>query len=359
MSAPEPVVLGGIGAPQTSMPWLQAEYLAPEHLAAAHPSEIVESGSALAVHLADVLPLPGEGRTVELWEALATLGAADLTVARVVEPHLDAAAILQQAGVDESRRPQGLLGVYAAEGPGHRLTAVVGQEPHEPWRLTGSKPWCSLAQDVDGCLVTAFVNDSDRALFLVDMGEDPPPTVLPGRWVSRGLSAVESPALTFETVPAIPVGGPGWYLRRPGFAWGGMGVAAIWHGGAVGLARRLYAQGRQRELDQIGQMHLGRVDAALHRSRAVLEEAARLIDEGTATGTDGAVLALRVRQIVRSAAEEVLEVAAHAMGPGPLTGDEVHARRVADLQVYIRQEHAERDQAALGRIIDAQERPPW
>jgi hypothetical protein len=40
-----------------------------------------------------------------------------------------------------------------------------------------------------------------------------------------------------------------------------------------------------------------------------------------------------------------------------LTGDERHARRVADLQVYLRQEHAERDQAALGSAVLASDRP--
>ena len=32
----------------------------------------------------------------------------------------------------------------------------------------------------------------------------------------------------------------------------------------------------------------------------------------------------------------------------PLTSDETHARRVADLGVYVRQHHAERDLAAIG-----------
>ena len=43
---------------------------------------------------ADAAELPGSGDTLALWELLATLGAADLTAARVVEPHLDAQAIL-------------------------------------------------------------------------------------------------------------------------------------------------------------------------------------------------------------------------------------------------------------------------
>ena len=41
----------------------------------------------------------------------------------------------------------------------------------------------------------------------------------------------------------------------------------------------------------------------------------------------------------------------HALGPAPLTGDEDHARRVADLTVYLRQHHAERDLARQGEQV--------
>jgi hypothetical protein len=42
-----------------------------------------------------------------------------------------------------------------------------------------------------------------------------------------------------------------------------------------------------------------------------------------------------------------------ALGPGPLCLDEQHARAVADLTVYVRQSHAERDLAALGSLAAA------
>jgi hypothetical protein len=40
-----------------------------------------------------------------------------------------------------------------------------------------------------------------------------------------------------------------------------------------------------------------------------------------------------------------------ALGAGPLCRDEAHSRRVADLTVYIRQHHAERNLAELGAIV--------
>ena len=47
-----------------------------------------------------------------------------------------------------------------------------------------------------------------------------------------------------------------------------------------------------------------------------------------------------------------------ALGAGPLGHDEAHSRRVADLTVYLRQHHAERDLAQLGELV-ASSSPTW
>ncbi|MGO4600015.1 acyl-CoA dehydrogenase [Terrabacter sp. 2RAF25] len=316
---------------------------------------------ALVERHPDAFPLPGRGSTLSLWESLATVASTSLTAARSVEPHLDALAIL-----DEARRaghavpavPQGSSwGVFAAEGPGTRLTAE-GPDTHT--RLTGDKPWCSLADRLSHALVTAWDSDTTRRLYAVELGPANHVAVRPATWAARGLSDVPSGPVAFAGSGGSPVGPTGWYLERPGFAWGGMGVAAIWYGGAVGVARRLIGGGR--EPDQVALMHVGAVDATLWAARAVLVDAAARIDGGRAEGIEGAVFALRVRRVVASAAEDVLERVAHASGPAPLALEEDHARRVADLQLYVRQEHAERDAAALGRTLTGHDdvtRPPW
>jgi hypothetical protein len=67
-----------------------------------------------------------------------------------------------------------------------------------------------------------------------------------------------------------------------------------------------------------------------------------------------------VRQVVADSAEEILSRVGHALGPAPLTGDESHARRVADLTVYLRQHHAERDLARQGAmVLDSVEGWTW
>ena len=154
----------------------------------------------------------------------------------------------------------------------------------------------------------------------------------------------------FAEVPATPVGADDWYLTRPGFAWGGIGVAAVWYGAARALADRLRDGSRSRAPDQVAHVHLGAIDAALHAASRVLVDAARTIDAGAGVGEAGSVLAARVRAVCAVTAEDVLARVGHALGPGPLTFEEDHARRVADLTVYVRQHHAERDLARLGEM---------
>lgn len=325
------------------------------------PAEVaadpVAAGLALAPDVAALVPAPGGGRTAALWEALASLGAVDLQLARTLEPHLDARHILDEAraaGFEVAGGGDARWGVFAAEGPGTRLEA---RGADGGWSLHGVKPWCSLADRLDRALLTAWVDDDHRGLFAVDLhATGVRVTDDPGAWCARGLRDVVSLPVAMDAVPAEPVGPPGWYLDRDGFAWGGIGVAAAWYGGAVGLARRMAAP-RTRPRDQVSHLHLGTVDRHLTAARAVLADAAADVDAGRAGGVAGATLALRVRAVVADACEAVLTAADHELGPGPQVAEPEHAARVADLRVYLRQHHAERDLAALGRVVV--EEPTW
>ncbi|HEX9065414.1 MAG TPA: acyl-CoA dehydrogenase, partial [Streptosporangiaceae bacterium] len=144
-----------------------------------------------------------------------------------------------------------------------------------------------------------------------------------------------------------------WYLTRPGFAWGGMGVAACWHGGARGLLGALLRAAATRG-GELTAMHAGLTDAAVWASAATLVQAAGLIDAGRAQGAAGALLGLRVRAVAAAAAERAIRQAGHALGPAPLAFDEDHARRMADLEIYVRQHHAERDLARLGEMASGE-----
>ncbi|ALE94384.1 hypothetical protein AOC05_18110 [Arthrobacter alpinus] len=317
----------------------------------------------LARELGPQLPFPGRGRTLGLWQALATLGAADLTAARIIEPHVDAVAILHQAGRSDIQTGDSTWGVFAAQGPGEQLLAT---ETDRGWRLNGPKPWCSLAEDLSHALVTARAEDGMR-LFAIELSH-PGISTMGRAWTALGLPSVPSRGLSLVDVPAIAVGSPEWYVQRPGFSWGGIGVAAIWHGAATALARRVYRHCLSREPDQIALWHLGTLDQALWSSRVAFEAAAATVDRQSADslehggGDAPALTAARLRAAVVSASETILTVSAHGMGPEPLAFEPEHAQRVADLELYLRQDHAERSLSAQGRSVFTTAgggEPPW
>lgn len=327
--------------------------LRPSSDLASEAPERFEVGAALryAVALTPQAPVPGSGRTRELWSLLAVLGERDLQLARAVEPHLDAVGVLTQAG-----RPDLLAhrswGVFAAEAPGVVLEA---RENAGEWVLDGVKPWCSLASRLDAALVTAHIGGA-RRLFAVDLRQGGVRADDGAAWVARGLVDIPSGPVEFTGVHAVPIGEPGWYLERPGFAWGGIGVAACWFGGAIALAASV--RDAVDGSDALLAVHLGAIDSSLHASALALGDAAEAVDAGAATGPDGSLLAKRVRAIVAGTCELVLDHAAHALGPAPLALDAGHAQRVADLSLYVRQHHAERDLASLGTAV-ARSATPW
>lgn len=324
----------------TFLDWADAGLVA----AARDAGPDLEAALALARRLGPVSSRLGESTWAYL-QVLGSLGAGDLTVARVIEPHLDALTILAQAG--QAPPPGNVWGVYAAHAPGERLLATVEDGS---WTLTGTKPWCSLAGELSHAIITAHVDDERRRAFAVDLSH-PGVQLSDAPWVSRGLAAVRSTGLHLQAVPAIPVGPVDWYLSRPGFSWGGIAVAAVWFGAAAALAQAVLDAARRRTPDQVALLHLGRLDRCLRAAELELRDAATAIDAGAAVGRAGELVAARARNAAAAAAELALAESGRALGPAPLTLQEEHARRVADLTVYVRQHHGERDLVRGGSLL--------
>ncbi len=293
--------------------------------------------------LAVVLPLPGHGRTADRWAALAAAARDDIVVGRLLEAHADADAIL--AEVAGTRVVPGQWwGVWAAEPPSPVVTA---ERTSAGWVLVGTKAWCSGAGLCTHALVTARVDDQ-RPMFAVHLAHPGVSVDLSG-WAAAGMSRSATGSVTFERVPADPVGEPSAYLGRPGFWHGGAGVAACWLGGAEKVADTLRRAGPR--LDDHGAAHLGAVDAALAAAGWSLRSAATEVDERPADVDGAKVRTHRVRAIVEAAATQTLDHVGRALGAAPLATDPSHTQAVSDLLVYLRQSHAERDLAALGRLV--------
>ena len=285
------------------------------------------------------LPLPGSGGTLDRWRALATVGAFDLSLAKVYEGHTDAVAILSELS---EFAPKGVGAVWASEPPQAR---VIFHPECDGGTLLGEKAWCSGASVVDFAVISVWTKAGEPMLACVEMRQLGI-SIDVSRWQAVGMAASESAAVTFDQVPAMAVGSPGDYVARPGFWQGGAGVAAVWFGAAVAIAQALAGSPRL-DSDPHAAAHLGALDVALRGARALLYETAAWIDAHPKDNAASA--ALRVRASVEAAAQEVLLRVGRALGPGLLCGDAIHAQRCADLPVFIRQSHAEHDLAALGK----------
>jgi alkylation response protein AidB-like acyl-CoA dehydrogenase len=292
------------------------------------------------------LPLPGRGETARRWNRLAALAETDVTSGRLAEAHVDAVAILAELDGPAST-PGQFWGVWAAES---RDAVLSARDEEGRVLLDGTKVWCSGAGLCTHALVTARLPSGERGLFAVALdGHGVHP--MPSSWRNAGMAESDTRSVQFNGTPAVAVGKPGEYLTRPGFWHGAAGVAACWLGGARAVAAPLYARAAAETADAHALAHLGAVDAALAAADATLMAVAHDVDADPLNRKGRAELvARRARAVVETAVDEAITRTARALGPAPLCLDSAHARRVADLSIYVRQSHAEKDLERLGSI---------
>ena len=195
--------------------------LAAEHARSSHagsgPRPTWSPRSASRRTSARGCPCPAQGDTLTLWECLANLGATDLTIARVAEPHLDALGILASrpdAGARSasttgtSTPPAGALPDCGRCTP---RKAAPGSPPPRTTTADGAskgiKPWCSVAERATHALVTAWAGEERLAVRRrpVPGGHRPSPTTAPTpdsrprgrRGVSPRCVAPRSPSTAF------------------------------------------------------------------------------------------------------------------------------------------------------------------
>jgi hypothetical protein len=304
----------------------------------------------------DELPLPGGGATLERWSALAAVAEHDLSLAKLYEGHTDALAILHELG--HPACGQGSWAVWAAEAPEGR--ALIEAAAGGALRLRGAKCWCSGAADVNHGLLTAWHADGRGPQLVRVAMAQPEIAVSREAWHAVGMADSASLTVSFHGARAQALGNVGDYLSRPGFWQGGAGVAACWYGGAKALAqalRRAVADAAPSGAPAFRAAALGKVELALAATAAVLREAALWIDAHPRD--DASTVALRARLAAEECAATVQSECGRALGASAYCRDERFARMAADLPVFVRQSHGERDFAALGAKVAALEESPW
>jgi hypothetical protein len=327
-------------------------------------------GLADAGALASTIGAVREERSVRgEWDLLRRVAAADASVARVLDGHLNAVERLEVAAEPELRERE-----LAAVAAGERLLGVWGADPGpgegDPARLAeagaglvlrGVKTFCSGAGGVDAAMVMVGNDEGEpSALILLDCGAEV--EVDRGWYRAAGLRASESHRVVLHDAPVTAVlGGPGELARDPWFSRDAMRTAATWAGMVDAAADAALDELAARRADEpLAQLAAGRIEAAQGTVDAWIERAADVAD---APGTDGLQLdpdsgskrrrspratSIAMRAEIDRAAKLVLGEAAAACGSHPfVTGGRLdRARR--DLETFLLQHRLDPLVAKLG-----------
>jgi hypothetical protein len=201
---------------------------------------------------------------------------------------------------------------------------------------------------VSHALVTCRRGDAD-VMLCIDM-TTPGVTLGTSAWRSDAFRAIDTRTVCFDvevTEPQI-VGPAGWYLARPGFWHGAVGVAACWAGAGAGRVTEVMAGWRP---DPHAAAHLGAVDARVWEMRALLDAAAIEIDANPGDVVAAHRRALQVRHLVDVAVADISDRIGRALGPRPYAFNPGFQTRMAEVDLYRRQCHAERDLQRLGELV--------
>jgi hypothetical protein len=285
------------------------------------------------------LPDPCSGATAVRHAALFDVARRHpVSVARLAEAHTDAVSILHEAGIEAA--PGAVYGVWASEAPGTEIRLDLARGT-----VSGCKAFCSGLGIVDRALITG-TDGTTGHLIEVTVADCATTRTDTSGWSTPALADATTGTIDFADHPIDRVVSlhPDWYLQRPGFWHGACGPAACWAGGAAGLVD---AADEMADGDPHRRAHVGAMRASRWGLEAMLAQAGHEIDASRRDVIAARTRALSLRHLVERTASSILDHFGRAFGPRPYVGDAAISQRAADVHLYLRQDHAERDLAVL------------
>lgn len=290
-----------------------------------------------------------------LVEGLLRVGATDIPLGRLVEGHIDAVRILAQA--DRTPHPGARYGVWASRSAG---TGVAAVDEGATLRLNGTIRFASGAGAIDRALVPVWLDTATHLLVDLDVADLP---VDRSHWRTSAMTVSQThtvPVNELAVASGDVVGAPNFYLGRPAFLPGGVGVAAVWTGGLTRLLGVTVAAFSGRTLSPTQSFRLGRARQRLIAALAVVRTAGRRLDELLAPGATGdepaadggrdtvAAVCTECRAVVaESAVAAIAEIRALA-GPAALAFDDDLGHALDDLGLYVAQLNSDAEAGRLG-----------
>lgn len=291
-----------------------------------------------------------------LINALVGAGRTDVALSRLFEGHVDAARILDQAG----RRPVAgaLYGVWASRS---QQTGVRAASLGSQLMLDGTLRFASGLGVIDRALVPVWTGPDCHLLIDLDLSEVGSSQLQPdtSQWQTAAMSVSRSHTLAVSGLrvqASDQVGPAGFYLDRPGFFPGGVGVAACWLGGATRVADLVLARmsdpvpmALQLRLGEI-RRHLSTAAALMSVAGQRLQDVAETQDVEVRSEVDQRALAAETRWAVAAAVHGVLDQAHRIAGPAGLAYDQDLTHAVHDLRLYVLQHNADAEALYLAQL---------
>ncbi|MBI2786890.1 MAG: hypothetical protein HYX60_11565 [Legionella longbeachae] len=277
---------------------------------------------------------------------LIEVGYTDLSLAKLAEAHWDALAILNEAS--KIAHDNALYAVWASEIPNKPLMI---EKKNSHYILKGTKMFCSGAGLVDHALIT-----TSEWLIDLDLTQIPNEKIqiIKGNWISNAFKDTNTATIVFNDVSVDEknfIEKKEWYLQRIGFWKGALGPAACWGGGAAGLVDYGLKNSRK---DPHTLAHLAAMESNVWAIRSFLSCAAKEMTMDSEPFFYQK-LALKVRHLIEQLCTDVLRRFARAYGPFPLACESNIYQRYQELDLFLRQNHGERDLENLGRLLKSEE----
>ncbi|AKT50320.1 hypothetical protein ADJ73_01455 [Arsenicicoccus sp. oral taxon 190] len=294
----------------------------------------------------------------ELLRSLVALGRTDVPLGRLTEGHVDALRILRQADV-----PPAAGAVYAVWASRSHATGVQATPTDDGWLLSGTLRFASGVGMVDRALLPVWL-DADRSVLLdLDVSGWQGAA---DSWHTPAMVASRSLTVDVRDVQAArtaQVGPEGFYLGRPGFFPGGVGVAAVWAGCAARVADLTARATAAAPPAPARALRWGRVRTELACAAALLATAAEVLaageddpahdpahDPARGAGGRGQELSTEVRSGVAGCARRVLAECHALAGPAGLAYDPELAQAILDADLYLAQQNRDADEGYLGAL---------
>jgi alkylation response protein AidB-like acyl-CoA dehydrogenase len=273
---------------------------------------------------------------------LRMIGAADLSVARLFEGHLNAVLLVSRFGTAEQ------IGQLAKDVGTGALAAVWGADDAnglrrniggDGWILSGNKILASGAGFVQRPVVTVSTTEGPL-LYLLKL--EPDERVDVDGWHPLGMRATATGTVHLTGLPvgeAEQIGQPGDYLRQPSFSGGAWRFCAA-HLGAIERLSALYTEQlktRNRADDPYQLERLAQCAAACGTALFWIEEAARRLSDESLAPDAIVGFANLTRVVTERAALDVMERVQRGIGLSAFMRGNPIERISRDLATYLRQ----------------------